>query len=89
MKDLHLTSTFKKDYKRITKRGYRRPLLTAVVDALRAGDPLPPARRDHALKGEFEGCRECHLQPDWLLIYQTSDEDVTLVRTGTHADLFE
>ena len=49
---------------------------------------MPPARRDHPLKGEWQGFRECHIEPDWLLIYEATDDDVTLARTGTHADLF-
>ena len=89
MKRLRLTTTFKKDYKRIAKRGYRLALLEAVVDTLRAAGPLPAARRDHALKGEWDDHRECHIQPDWLLIYRTTDDEVVLVSTGTHADLFE
>jgi mRNA interferase YafQ len=50
---------------------------------------LPEARRDHPLKGEWKGWRECHIQPDWLLIYRTTETEVLLARTGTHADLFE
>jgi mRNA interferase YafQ len=58
--------------------------LDVVVDLLRRELPLPVARRDHALQGEWN----CHIQPDWLLIYQTTDDEVRLARTGTHADLF-
>ncbi|KUO56041.1 MAG: damage-inducible protein [Alphaproteobacteria bacterium BRH_c36] len=89
MKDLRLTTVFKRDLKRINKRGYKLSLLETIIDILRADEALPPARRDHALKGDYADCRECHIQPDWLLIYQTNDEEVVLVRTGTHADLFE
>jgi len=88
MKTLRLAGAFKKDLKRITKRSYDRALLEAVVDALRDGQQLPASRRDHPLKGEWKGWRECHVQPDWLLIYKTSDTEVLLARTGTHADLF-
>ena len=88
MKSLHVRTSFKKDLKRIGKRGYDRALLEAVIDTLRAGGQLPSARRDHPLKGEWKGWRECHIQPDWLLIYKTSDTEVLLARTGTHADLF-
>ena len=88
MKTLRLAGAFKKDLKRITKRNYDRALLEAVVDALRDGQQLPTARRDHPLKGEWKGWRECHIQPDWLLIYKTTDDEVLLARTGTHADLF-
>ena len=89
MKALRLTTAFKKDLKRITRRGYDRDLLDAVVDLLRDGQSLPPARRDHPLKGEWKGWRECHVEPDWLLIYETNDDQVLLARTGTHADLFD
>ncbi|MCH9808457.1 MAG: type II toxin-antitoxin system YafQ family toxin [Alphaproteobacteria bacterium] len=89
MKDLRLTTAFKKDFKRIAKRGYRLALIEAVIDTLRADEVLPPARRDHALKGDFEDCRECHIQPDWLLIYQADEDEVVVIRTGTHTDLFE
>src|SRR5712691_1767755 len=89
MRSLRLASAFKKDLKRITKRRYQRPLLDAIVDALRRGHPLPPARRDHPLKGVWKGRRECHIEPDWLLIYEATDVELVLLRTGTHADLFD
>ena len=88
MKNLRLASSFKKDLKRVTRRNYDCALLEAIVNALREAEPLPPARRDHALGGEWKGWRECHIQPDWLLIYRTTDDEVLLARTGTHADLF-
>ena len=88
MKNLRLTSAFKKDLKRITKRNYDRAFLDAAVDALRESEPLPTARRDHALGGEWKGLRECHIEPDWLLIYQSTKDEIVLARTGTHADLF-
>lgn len=89
MKALRFQSAFKRDLKRIAKRGHDRPKLDAVVDLIRSGEPLPEARRDHVLKGEWHGWRECHIEPDWLLIYQATDDEVILARTGTHADLFE
>ena len=89
MKDLRLASAFKRDLKRIIKRRYDRSLLEVIVDALRRAEALPPAHRDHALKGVWHGRRECHIQPDWLLIYETTDTEVLLLRTGTHADLFK
>jgi mRNA interferase YafQ len=88
MKALRFETAFKKDLKRITKRGYDRAKLDALVVLLRQEQPLPPARRDHSLKGEWHHYRECHLEPDWLLIYRTTDDEVLLARTGTHADLF-
>jgi addiction module RelE/StbE family toxin len=64
MKSLRLASAFKKDLKRITKRRYNRALLDTIVEALREDKPLPPARRDHPLKGVWKGRRECHIGPD-------------------------
>jgi len=88
MKTLRIANAFKKDLKRITKRDYDRALLETVIDALRDGQHLPYARRDHPLKGEWKGWRECHIEPDWLLIYKATEAEVLLARTGTHADLF-
>ena len=88
MKTLRLTSAFRKDLKRIARRDYDRDRLDTVVNLLRAGSVLPPGRRDHPLKGDWKTHRECHLEPDWLLIYRTTENEVVLVRTGTHADLF-
>jgi mRNA interferase YafQ len=89
MKSLRLATAFKKDLKRIARPKYDRALLEAVVDALRRELELPQARRDHSLKGEWKGWRECHIQPDWLLIYRINETEVQLARTGTHGDLFE
>ena len=84
------SSQFKKDLKTVRKRGYDLRLLTEVIDRLAHGEPLPARNRDHALTGNFSGCRECHIAPDWLLIYELSDMDLILylTRTGTHSDLF-
>ncbi len=62
--------------------------LRALIEMLAAGKPLPVQCRDHPLKGEFASFRDCHIEPDWLLIYATTKEDLKLVRTGTHGDLF-
>ena len=81
---------FKRDLKTAARRGYNFDLLTEVVNTLAEQRPLPEKNRDHALSGNYDGCRECHIAPDWLLIYQ-SDEDflkLYLMRTGTHSDLF-
>jgi len=88
MKSLRLATAFSRDLKRIERRNYDRALLDAVIDTLRAGESLPRARRDHPLKAEWKGWRECHVQPDWLLIYKATDAELMLARTGTHADLF-
>lgn len=84
------TGRFKKELKLIRKRGYDLSLLGTVVDMLAAGDELPAKYRDHSLSGSFTGCRECHITPDWLLIYELSDSDLILylTRTGSHSDLF-
>ena len=76
--------------KRIRKRGYDLSLIGHVVDTLAAGDSLPPKYKDHSLSGEYHGCRECHITPDWLLIYKINNDKLILylTRTGTHSDVF-
>ena len=64
-------------------------LLTEVIKQLAMGQVLPQKNRDHALVGDYSGCRECHITPDWLLIYRVEGEELYLVRTGTHTDLFD
>ncbi|HAT02839.1 MAG TPA: type II toxin-antitoxin system mRNA interferase toxin, RelE/StbE family [Oribacterium sp.] len=84
------TGVFKKDLKLAIRRGYNTDLLGFVVDFLAAGEPLPEKYKDHNLTGNYKGCRECHITPDWLLIYEISDGELILylTRTGTHSDLF-
>ena len=84
------TSRFSKDLKRTEKRGYKIGLLTTVIKKLATGEVLDASYRDHPLKGNYEGCRECHITSDWLLIYEVSDGELILylTRTGTHSDLF-
>ena len=84
------TLKFQKDIKKIQKRGYNISLLTDVIRKLAEGETLPDRYRDHMLVGEFRGCRECHITPDWLLIYEVDGENLYLylTRTGTHSDLF-
>lgn len=84
------TTQFKKDLKTVKRRGYDLCLLTEVINLLASGEPLPERNRDHALSGNFSGCRECHIAPDWLLIYELSGADLLLylTRTGSHSDLF-
>ncbi len=91
MLTLETTSQFRKDYKRIKKRGYDLKKLEIVIDALLSGIPLDAKFRDHALSGNLSRYRECHIQPDWLLMYRIENERLILVvnRTGTHADLFD
>lgn len=88
MLNLDSSTRFKKDNKACIKRKYNMLLLQEAVDILRKPTPLPVKNKDHILIGNYAGCRECHILPDWLLIYQISDTDLYLVRTGTHADLY-
>ena len=88
MKTFHYRSAYKKDIKRVARRGYDLTVLADVLNLLAAGATLPPARRDHALGGEWKGLRECHIQSDWLLIYKSTGNEILLARTGTHSDLF-
>ena len=85
------TTVFRKDYKKAKKRRLPLEKLKEVVDLLAMGQPLPERNRDHALTGDWVGHRECHIQPDWLLIYRIEDDVLvlTLARTGTHSDLFD
>ena len=81
---------FSNTYKRAQKRGLPMDELNSVVRTLADGDELDAVYRDHALTGQYKGCRECHIQPDWLLIYRIKErlEILNLVDTGTHSDLF-
>ena len=83
-------SKFKRDFKRTKKRGYDLRLLETVIGILADGQPLPPQYKDHDLQGDYAGCRECHITPDWLLVYEVDDTELVLylMRTGTHSDLF-
>lgn len=84
------TTRFQKDLKRMQKRGYNLSLLTAIIKQLAEGEALPEKNKDHSLSGDYAGCRECHITPDWLLIYEVADDELILylTRTGTHSDLF-
>jgi mRNA interferase YafQ len=88
MKTLVESTAFRKDLKRAKKRGYDREKLDAVIRKLQSAETLPASSRPHPLKGEWKGFWECHIEPDWLLIYAATDTELHLVRTGTHADLF-
>ena len=84
------TTQFKKDFKLAMKRGLKIKLLEDVIAALAMGETLPEKNKDHALTGDWVGHRECHIQPDWLLVYRVEDDVLvlTLSRTGSHSDLF-
>ena len=88
MKELLTSGRFRKDVELARRRGKDLRKLRDVIALLSAGAQLAKAYRDHPLKGEFQGYRDCHLEPDWVLIYAETTKSVHLVRTGTHSDLF-
>jgi mRNA interferase YafQ len=88
---LILSNRFKKGLKRAKKRGLDISLMQTIVDSLLEGTQLEEKYQDHALSGDWNGFRECHIQPDWLLIYVIENDilTLTLIDTGTHSDLFK
>ena len=88
MREILRTSQFKRDVKLVQKRGQDTAALKAVLEVLIQAQALAPSFRDHPLKGLFKDCRECHIEPDWLLIYRIDGNVLQLIRTGSHADLF-
>ena len=88
--DIVWTTRFKKDYKLAMKRHLDIELLDDIIRALSRGETLPEKNKDHELSGDWAGHRECHIQPDWLLVYRIEDDVLvlTLARTGRHSDLF-
>ena len=90
MRTFSRTSQFKKDVKLADKRGCDMAKLKAVLELLIEGEPLPPEFKDHPLRGNYAGSRDCHIKPDWVLIYTLTEKDthVCFERTGTHSDLF-
>lgn len=90
MLKVRYSSKFKKDFKAIVRRGYDISLFEEVLTLLREEKVLPEEYSDHALKGDYMGHRECHITPDWLLIYKKENDMITLslTRTGSHSDLF-
>ena len=89
MRSLRWTGAFTKDVKRLAKRGNDLNKLDRILNALQRNDALPPAARPHLLSGEWVGAWDCHVANDWVLIYELTDDEVRLLRTGTHADLFK
>ncbi len=83
------TSQFKKDVKRLIKRGKKFEDFKEVISKLSEGETLEAKYRDHILSGQYKGTRECHIEPDWLLVYEATETELVLVRTGTHSDLFK
>ena len=90
MLDVFYSTQFKKDYKKAVKRHCDFEELFKVIELLKNQQPLPPEKRDHALTGDYSGYRECHVHPDFLLVYKVVDSQLQLYlyRTGTHSDLF-
>ena len=86
--NLAQTKQFKKDVKRMQKRGKDFAKIKTVIDHLLAEEALPPKNRDHQLGGNWIGRRDCHIEPDWILIYKPTEDEIRLERTGTHSDLF-
>ena len=90
MRSFSRTTQFKKDVKRVEKRGKNLAKLKAVLDFLIEGRLLPAEYKDHPLRGAFVASRDCHIEPDWILIYTLAEKEthVRFERTGTHSDLF-
>ena len=90
MLQVRAATSFKKDYKRIKKRHYNLKALETVIDLIATGNPLPAKYRDHTLINDYAGCHECHVEPDWLLVYEIRQSELLLylLKTGTHSDIF-
>lgn len=90
MYDIEVTNRYLKDLKLARRRNLDEQKLNEVIATLAKGEKLPEKNHDHVLIGDYHGCRECHISPDWLLIYSIEEavKIITLIRTGTHSDLF-
>lgn len=88
MKAIRRTLQFKQDVRLMQRQGKDLEKLKRVLESLVKGEGLSPKYRDHVLVGQYKGTRECHLEPDWLLIYELAESEIVLVRTGSHSDLF-
>jgi len=88
MRTTSRTSQFKRDVKRQKQRGKDLGKLKKALQALVRGEQLASEYRDHVLVGQYKGTRECHIEPDWLLIYELAESEIVLIRTGSHSDLF-
>jgi len=89
VKQVSQTTQFSRDVKRMRRRGKDLGELREIVKLLAAGMPLDPKHRDHALIEHWQPARDCHVEPDWILIYTADEEALRLERTGTHSDLFK
>ncbi len=88
MKTIRRTAQFKRDVKRMQRQGKNLGKLKTVLESLVNGEELAAGYQDHVLVGQYKGTRECHLEPDWLLIYESTEGEIILIRTGSHSDLF-
>lgn len=88
MREIIQVNAYKKDLKRCLKRNYDIKKLLEVVDLLATYQTLPAKYRDHKMIGDYHDCRNCHLSPDWILLYRLDGDELHLVRTGSHSDLF-
>ncbi|MCK4469171.1 MAG: type II toxin-antitoxin system YafQ family toxin [Desulfobacterales bacterium] len=89
MRLIRRDTQFKRDVNRISKRHKDVNKLKDIIKRLANAEKLPPQNNDHQLKGTLKDCRECHIEPDWLLVYRIEGSELCLIRTGTHSDLFE
>lgn len=89
MLTLVLSTQFKRDVRRVKKQGKELAKLQTLVESLRRQELLPERYLDHSLRGDWKGCREVHIEPDWLLIYRVKGDELHLVRTGSHSSLFK
>jgi mRNA interferase YafQ len=88
MKGIRRTAQFKRDVEQAQRRGKDLGKLRGVLEELVQGERLAPQYRDHVLVGQYKGTRECHIEPDWLLVYELAEDEIVLIRTGSHSDLF-
>lgn len=88
IRQVFYTGKFRKDFKLVMKRGLDMSLIRTVMKDLENGMQLDPKHKEHPLSGDYAGMLECHIQPDWLLVYMLDEASVTFVRTGSHSDLF-
>ncbi len=89
MQTIRRTSRFKRDVKRLHRQGKDLEKLKIVLETLVKGEPLAAQYRAHVLVGQYAGTRECHMEADWLLIYELAETEIVLIRTGSHSDLFK
>jgi len=89
MRNISVTTQFKRDVKKIKKAGKDAAKLREIIEKIAEGENLDEKYRDHALTGNYRQTRECHIEPDWLLIYKLTKENLILIRTGSHSELFK